>query len=81
MENADSIQDVINGHPMFLNIAVLYIRPKQSAYIRETLQGVIRGVIDEDDLDLETDPTKVCLRAACVVCAPLMLNTRFIAPW
>lgn len=59
MESASGIQDIINGHPMFLNIAVLYIRPKQSAYIRETLQGVVRGVIDEDDLNLETDPTKV----------------------
>ncbi|KZT72473.1 ras GTPase-activating protein [Daedalea quercina L-15889] len=59
VENATSIQDIINGHPVFLNIAVLYIRPKQSAYIRETLQGVIRGVIGADDLDLETDPTKI----------------------
>lgn len=80
MENASRIQDIISGHPMFLNIAVLYIRPKQSAYIRETLQGVVRGVIDEDDLDLETDPTKVSLNLLCVPRALLTHEARSTAP-
>lgn len=44
---------------MFINVAVHYLRPKQTAYIRETLQAVIRGVIESEDLDLETDPSKV----------------------
>lgn len=58
-----SIEDITNGHPMFINVAVHYLRPKQTSYIREALQGVIRGVIESDDVDLETDPSKV--RASC----------------
>lgn len=44
-----------------MNIAVLYLRPRHTIYIRETLHTVIRGVIDSDDLDLETDPCVVSL--------------------
>ncbi|KZT12580.1 uncharacterized protein LAESUDRAFT_733237 [Laetiporus sulphureus 93-53] len=54
-----TIQDIARGHPMFINVAVHYLRPKQTSYIRETLQRVIRGVIDSDDLDLEPDPSKL----------------------
>ncbi|CDO71342.1 hypothetical protein BN946_scf184908.g100 [Trametes cinnabarina] len=53
---AGSVEDIIRSHPSFINVAVHYLRPKQTAYIRETLQSSIRSVIDADDLDLETDP-------------------------
>ncbi|CCL99414.1 uncharacterized protein FIBRA_01432 [Fibroporia radiculosa] len=56
---ATSIDEITHGHPMFINIAVHYLRPKQTAYIRETFQSVIRGVVDSDDLDFETDPSKI----------------------
>ncbi|RPD67315.1 hypothetical protein L226DRAFT_452633 [Lentinus tigrinus ALCF2SS1-7] len=54
--SAHTVEDVIHTHPTFINVAVHYLRPKQTAYIRDTLQGVIREVINADDLDLETDP-------------------------
>ncbi|PCH41536.1 hypothetical protein WOLCODRAFT_70665 [Wolfiporia cocos MD-104 SS10] len=57
--SATSIEDITRGHPMFISVAVHYLRPKRTAYIRETLQGVIRGVIDSEDLDLEADPCKI----------------------
>ncbi|KAI0638045.1 hypothetical protein C8Q77DRAFT_1214962 [Trametes polyzona] len=53
---ANSVEDIIRSHPSFINVAVHYLRPKQTTYIRETLQGVIREVINAEDLDLETDP-------------------------
>ena len=56
---ANSVDDIIHGHPTFINVAVHYLRPKQTAYIRDALQGVIREVVKADDLDLETDPTVV----------------------
>lgn len=56
---ANSVEDIIRSHPSFINVAVHYLRPKQTPYIRETLQGVIREVINADDLDLETDPCVV----------------------
>ncbi|KAM5540380.1 hypothetical protein V8D89_005838 [Ganoderma adspersum] len=56
---ANSVDDIIHGHPTFINVAVHYLRPKQTAYIRDALQGVIREVVKADDLDLETDPTVI----------------------
>lgn len=46
---------------MYMTIAVHYVRPKQVSYVREALQAVIREVIDQEDLDLETDPVIVSL--------------------
>lgn len=56
---ANSVEDIIRSHPSFINVAVHYLRPKQTPFIRETLQGVVREVIKADDLDLETDPCVV----------------------
>lgn len=56
---ANSVEDIIRSHPSFINVAVHYLRPKQTPFIRETLQGVVREVINADDLDLETDPCVV----------------------
>ncbi|KAI0775938.1 hypothetical protein BD413DRAFT_469824 [Trametes elegans] len=53
---ANTVEDIIRAHPSFINVAVHYLRPKQTAYIRETLQGVIREAVNAEDLDLETDP-------------------------
>jgi Ras GTPase-activating-like protein IQGAP2/3 len=44
---------------MYINIALHYIRPKQTIHVRETLQPLIRDVIDTEDLDLEADPKQV----------------------
>ncbi|KAG2077434.1 ras GTPase-activating protein [Suillus decipiens] len=56
---APSISDVVHGHPMYINIAVQYVRPRQITYIRETLQGIIRELLEAVDLDLEPDPTVI----------------------
>ncbi|KAJ7744449.1 ras GTPase-activating protein [Mycena maculata] len=58
---AGSIYDIMHGHPVYMNIAVPYVRPKQNTYVRDALQGVIRRVIDppavgEPPIDLEIDP-------------------------
>lgn len=44
---------------MYINIAVHYIRPKQTTHVRESLQNIIRELIDAEELDLEVDPTRV----------------------
>lgn len=44
---------------MYINVAVQYIRPKQSFYIRESLRRLILEVVEADDLDLEADPSIV----------------------
>ncbi len=49
----------MRNYPIYLNIAVHYIRPKQSTFAREAFQTIIREVIDSTDLDLEADPSLV----------------------
>jgi Ras GTPase-activating-like protein IQGAP2/3 len=59
VEASQTIQDIILGHPMYLSVAIQYIKPKQTAYIRDTLKSIIQEVIEMEDLDLETDPVVV----------------------
>ncbi|KAG8733921.1 hypothetical protein FRC11_000145 [Ceratobasidium sp. 423] len=56
---ANTIQDVIQSHPMYLSVAIQYIKHKQTAYIRDTLKTIIQEVVGMDDLDLETDPVVI----------------------
>ncbi|KAJ7700066.1 ras GTPase-activating protein [Mycena rosella] len=61
---AGSIHEIIHGHPVYINIAVPYLRPKQNTYVRDALQTVIRRVIDapavgEPPIDLELDPSVI----------------------
>ena len=60
---------MVHGHPVYINIAIHYIRPKQTVHIRETLQPLIRDVVTTEDLDLEVDPKQVTTSQAplCVI--------------
>jgi Ras GTPase-activating-like protein IQGAP2/3 len=58
---AQTVDDVIGGHPMYINIAVQYLRPKQVTYVRDTLQAIVRELVEAADLDLESDPSIVCI--------------------
>ncbi|KAH9006764.1 ras GTPase-activating protein [Lactarius hatsudake] len=51
IECAKTLADVIHGHPVYINIALHYIRPKQTPLIRD--------VVATDDLDLEVDPKQI----------------------
>ena len=57
---APSAESSMQEIPIYLSIALQYGRPKQVAYVRDTLQpliwAVIDGVVNEEKLDLETDP-------------------------
>ncbi|KAH9060882.1 ras GTPase-activating protein [Lactarius vividus] len=59
VEYAKTLADVIHGHPVYINIALHYIRPKQTVHIREALQPLIRDVVATEDLDLEVDPKQI----------------------
>ena len=53
------MRDLFGGHPMYISVAAQYVKPKQVTYVKDTLQTLIRAVIDEPDLDLETNPVNV----------------------
>ncbi|KNZ78048.1 Ras GTPase-activating-like protein rng2 [Termitomyces sp. J132] len=57
--SSPSIDDIIHGHPMYINIAVQYARPKQLAYAREAFQTIVREIVSSEDLDLEADPSAI----------------------
>jgi Ras GTPase-activating-like protein IQGAP2/3 len=56
---ASTIDQVAMAHPMYINVAFNYVRPKQVTYVKDVLQAVIQHVVDQEDLDLETDPVVV----------------------
>jgi len=47
------------GRPLYITVAVQYIRSRQVIYVKDSLQGIIRELIETDDLDLEVSPSKV----------------------
>ncbi|KAF9534346.1 IQ domain-containing protein-containing RasGAP [Crepidotus variabilis] len=57
--HASSLDSIIFGHPLYLNIAVQYVRPRKATYVKDALQGIIRELIETDDLDIESDPSKI----------------------
>ncbi|KAF9055294.1 hypothetical protein BDZ89DRAFT_1087964 [Hymenopellis radicata] len=59
---ANSLRDIIEGHPMYASIAVQYFRPKQRTYARDSFQAFIRDLVDAEDLDLETDAVQIYQR-------------------
>ncbi|KIL70078.1 hypothetical protein M378DRAFT_156131 [Amanita muscaria Koide BX008] len=59
IKNSSSIQQVIEEHPMYITVAVHFVRPKQITYVRDAFQSLIKEVINSGDLDLEVDPSKI----------------------
>lgn len=55
-----TVDHIVRGHPMYINVALRYVRPKQAIYIRDSLQNLILEIIEDDQLDLETNPAEVC---------------------
>ena len=49
----------MSGRPLYITVAVQYIRSRQVTYVKDALQGIIRELIETDDLDLEVSPSKV----------------------
>jgi Ras GTPase-activating-like protein IQGAP2/3 len=72
------VNDIVRGHPIYINIAVHYIRPRQVTYVKDAYQSIIREVIDSADLDLEVDPSVVSLQSICIISEPAQYNVRFI---
>ncbi|KAF8076365.1 ras GTPase-activating protein [Lyophyllum atratum] len=59
IDSATSLDSIVHGHPMYINVAVHYVRPKQITYARDAFQGIIREVANSEDLDLEADPSVI----------------------
>ena len=59
IECASSISAVVKSRPFYEGVVVHYIRPRQVTYVKDALQVVIQDMLEQEDLDLETDPLLV----------------------
>ncbi|KAJ2523382.1 iqgap- protein [Coemansia sp. RSA 2049] len=56
----DTLPEFLRGNPIFIKLAVHYNRgAKERKYLRDLLQPLIKKVIDDPDLDLESDPLAI----------------------
>ncbi|KAJ2079411.1 iqgap- protein [Coemansia sp. RSA 988] len=57
LSSIETLQEFLRGNPIFIKLAVHYNRgAKERKYLRDLLQPLIRKVIDDPELDLESDP-------------------------
>ncbi|TFK28757.1 IQ domain-containing protein-containing RasGAP [Coprinopsis marcescibilis] len=56
MTVAPTIEEVTSAHPLYLNVAFSYLRPKQATYLREALQPLLKAAVETEGLNLEIDP-------------------------
>lgn len=57
LASIETLQEFLRGNPIFIKLAVHYNRgAKERKYLRDLLQPLIKKVIDDPDLDLESDP-------------------------
>ena len=55
-----TMQDFIRGNPLFIKLVLQYNRgAKERKYLRDLLAPLVRGIMDDDGLDLETDPCAI----------------------
>ncbi|KAI9292803.1 hypothetical protein K502DRAFT_367280 [Neoconidiobolus thromboides FSU 785] len=60
INSVNKIEEFLRGNPVFIQLAVHYNRgAKERKYLRDLLQPLIKPILEDKDLDLETDP--VCI--------------------
>ncbi|KAN0064164.1 iqgap-related protein [Thecaphora frezii] len=56
----NTVQEFIRGNAQFIKLVVQYNRgAKERKYLRDLLAPLVRGVMEDDALDLETDPCAI----------------------
>ncbi|MCO5613981.1 hypothetical protein L7F22_068261 [Adiantum nelumboides] len=54
------VQEFVRGNAQFIKLVVQYNRgAKERQYLRDLLGPLVRGIMDDDALDLETDPCSI----------------------
>ncbi|KAI3643911.1 hypothetical protein MP228_010075 [Amoeboaphelidium protococcarum] len=57
MNTVTEVADFLRGNPVFIKIVVHYYRgAKERQFLRDLLQPLVKDVLGDDKLDLETDP-------------------------
>lgn len=57
---SNSVQEFMRGNAPFIKLVMQYNRgAKERQYLRDLLAPLVRGIIEDDYLDLETDPSAI----------------------
>ncbi|CAG8492825.1 9034_t:CDS:10 [Dentiscutata erythropus] len=60
LENIDSLQEFLRGNFMFMKLVVHYNRgAKERKFLRDLLSPLVKHIMDDEFMDLETDPLKI----------------------
>ncbi|CAG8564365.1 5605_t:CDS:10 [Paraglomus occultum] len=60
LESVDSLQEFLRGNFMFMKLVVYYNRgAKERKFLRDLLVPLVKHVMDDDYMDLETDPLAI----------------------
>ncbi|KAE8250251.1 hypothetical protein A4X13_0g4869 [Tilletia indica] len=60
LAGVSTVQEFIRGNAQFIKLVVQYNRgAKERKYLRDLLSPLVRGVMDDDTIDLETDPCTI----------------------
>lgn len=55
-----TMQEFVRGNALFIKLVLQYNRgAKERKYLRDLLAPLVRGIMDDDGLDLETDPCAI----------------------
>jgi len=60
VEQLANLGEFLKGNPVFIRLVVHYNRgAKERAFLRNLLQPLVKNVLDDDKLDLDTDPLNI----------------------
>jgi Ras GTPase-activating-like protein IQGAP2/3 len=60
VQEISNVNDFMRGNFMFIKMVMIYVRgAKERRYLRELLGPLVRQVLEDDFLDLESDPMMV----------------------
>ncbi|CAG8437380.1 10108_t:CDS:10 [Acaulospora colombiana] len=60
LESIDSLQEFLRGNFMFMKLVVHYNRgAKERKFLRDLLSPLVKHIMDDESLDLETDPLSI----------------------
>jgi len=60
VEQLSDVNEFLKGNPVFIRLGVHYNRgAKERAFLRNLLQPLVKSVLEDDKLDLDTDPLNI----------------------
>lgn len=80
MEQILNVNDFMRGNFMFVKMVMIYVRgAKERRYLRDLLGPLVRQVLEDDFLDLESDPLMVSTPFLCCTLLSIFQPLSFLS--